>query len=85
ISIGAQVGNPCGHSFCGECGCLWLKKNHRNGCPICRSAFARSRPMIPNIALDNLVEKYIHALRLSGDKDWGPDGSKYKEWLSRKQ
>ena len=39
--------------------------------------------MIPNIALDNLVEQHIYALALAGDKDWEVNGNKYNEWHMR--
>lgn len=41
--------------------------------------------MIPNITIDNVVEKHIQALALSGDKYWEPGGLKAKEWHKRKQ
>ena len=41
--------------------------------------------MIPNIAMDNTVEKHIQALGASGDEDWVPGGIKYAEWNSRKE
>ena len=41
--------------------------------------------MIPNIAVDNVVEKHIQALILSGDQDWVPGGLKAEEWHKRKQ
>lgn len=41
--------------------------------------------MIPNIAVDNVVEKHIQALVLSGDQDWVPGGLKAEEWDKRKQ
>ena len=40
--------------------------------------------MIPNISVDNAVEKHIQALGASGDEDWVPGGSKYMEWNIRK-
>jgi hypothetical protein len=41
--------------------------------------------MIPNIAVDNIVEKHIQALILSGDRDWVSGGCKAEEWHKRKQ
>ena len=41
--------------------------------------------MIPNITIDNVVEKHIQALALSGDQDWEPGGFKAEEWYKRKQ
>ena len=42
-------------------------------------------PMIPNIAVDNAVEKHIQVLGDSGLEDWKPGGAKYMEWNSRKE
>lgn len=42
-------------------------------------------PMIPNIAMDNTVEKHIKALALSGTREWEPGGQKFREWEGRKQ
>ena len=41
--------------------------------------------MIPNITVDNVVEKHIQALALSGDQGWEPGGLKAEEWHKRKQ
>jgi hypothetical protein len=41
--------------------------------------------MIPNIVVDNIVEKHIQALALSGDQDWVPGGLKAEDWHKRKQ
>lgn len=41
--------------------------------------------MIPNIALDNLIEKYIQACASSGNQDWKPSGVRLEEWMSRKE
>jgi len=44
-----------------------------------------SVPMIPNIAIDNTVEKHVRALAISGGTEWEPEGRKYLEWVSRKK
>jgi hypothetical protein len=41
--------------------------------------------MIPNIAVDNIVEKHIQALALSGDRDWMAGGIKVEELYNQKQ
>ena len=41
--------------------------------------------MIPNIVVDNIVEKHIEALILSGDQDWVSGAFKAEEWDKRKQ
>jgi hypothetical protein len=58
-----------------------MKQN--KGCPCCRQALDKSVPMIPNIAIDNTVEKHINALAISGATEWEPDGRRYMEWISR--
>jgi len=79
----AHISNPCGHSFCGSCGREWHMKN--KSCPVCRTRLEKASPMIPNIAVDNVVEKHIQALILSGDQDWVSGGCKAEEWHKRKQ
>ncbi|KZT19393.1 hypothetical protein NEOLEDRAFT_1124221 [Neolentinus lepideus HHB14362 ss-1] len=82
----AHVGNPCGHSVCGECGWAWISKNRRHRtCAICREQLSGDTPMIPNYTLDSLVEKHINALGKSGDRDWLPGGAKFKDWHGRKE
>jgi len=54
-------------------------------CPVCRTRLDNASPMIPNITIDNVVEKHIRALTLSGDQDWEPGGLKVEEWNKRKQ
>ncbi|KAF9459444.1 hypothetical protein BDZ94DRAFT_1268195 [Collybia nuda] len=85
LFVAAHVGNPCGHSVCGDCGWLWSKKNKDGGCSVCRTKMSKELPMIPNIAIDNLVEKHVQALGSSGDKDWLPNGTKFTEWSFRKK
>ena len=41
--------------------------------------------MIPNIAVDNIVEKHTQALALTGDQAWMPGGYKAEELHKRKQ
>ena len=60
-----------------------MKKN--KGCPCCRQVLDSSVPMIPNIAIDNTVEKHVKALAISGATDWESEGRRYMEWSSRKK
>lgn len=41
--------------------------------------------MIPNIAMDNTVEKHVRALGFNGDEQWKPGGTKFVEWNARKE
>jgi len=54
-------------------------------CPVCRTRLEKASPMIPNIAVDNIVEKHLQALILSGDQDWVRGGFKAEEWYKRKK
>ncbi|KAH8100498.1 hypothetical protein BXZ70DRAFT_937497 [Cristinia sonorae] len=82
----AHLGNPCGHSFCGDCGNNWFQKNRQHPtCPFCRAALASTMPMFPNYAMDSLIDKHVHALAASGAEEWEPSGIKYKEWSTRKE
>jgi hypothetical protein len=54
-------------------------------CAVCRAKLTKAAPMIPNLAMDNTVEKHIQALQLTGNKEWQPRGSKMKEWNARKE
>ena len=65
------------------CHLIGLQKN--KSCPVCRTRLENVSPMIPNIVVDNIVEKHIQALALSGDQDWVPGGLKAEEWHKRKQ
>ncbi|KAI0935977.1 hypothetical protein AcV5_004242 [Taiwanofungus camphoratus] len=86
ILASAHLGNPCGHTICGDCGWSWISKNKRSPtCAICRTKLVTSTPMIPNIAMDNTVEKHINALAASGSADWQPSGVRHTEWSKRKE
>lgn len=41
--------------------------------------------MVPNIALDNTVQKHIDALGESGVAGWQEGGDKWLEWNHRKE
>lgn len=41
--------------------------------------------MIPNISLDNTIERHINALAASGDRDWLEGGEKMVEWNERRE
>ncbi|KAA1468540.1 hypothetical protein DENSPDRAFT_472968 [Dentipellis sp. KUC8613] len=81
----AHLGNPCGHTYCGDCGWQWIKKNPKAPtCAICRTNLSPQAPMIPNFSMDNTIERHLQALAASGDEDWREGGSKLVEWERRK-
>ncbi|KAF8272924.1 hypothetical protein EI94DRAFT_1717035, partial [Lactarius quietus] len=80
----AYLGNPCGHTFCGECGWGWNQKNGKPSCAICRADLSVDAPMIPNFAVDNVVETHVHALQIGGIGGWEKGGPKFAEWQERK-
>ncbi|KAH9947696.1 hypothetical protein B0H21DRAFT_821698 [Amylocystis lapponica] len=82
----SHLGNPCGHTTCGECGWNWISKHKRAPtCAICREKLMRDTPMIPNFAMDNTVERHIATLAVSGHTEWAVEGVKYKDWVQRKE
>src|ERR1700754_2519015 len=52
-------------------------------CPVCRAALYASKSIIPNFALDNLVQKHIAILTSKGIADWQPGAERRKEWQER--
>ncbi|KAF5312712.1 hypothetical protein D9619_003376 [Psilocybe cf. subviscida] len=87
LLVAAHSANPCGHSFCGECEWQWQSsiQNPKRSCPVCRQKLEKKTPMIPNIAIDNIVEKHVQALAMTNKQDWTPGGVKHEEWMKRKQ
>ncbi|KAL1738180.1 hypothetical protein HDZ31DRAFT_51385 [Schizophyllum fasciatum] len=83
--VAAHVTNPCGHSFCGECGHQWLKVNKKTICPNCRTAVHRRAPMIPNIALDHAISVYVSSLASNGNAEWASGGVKFAEFVGRQE
>ncbi|TRM60156.1 hypothetical protein BD626DRAFT_461461 [Schizophyllum amplum] len=85
LIVAAHVTNPCGHSFCGECGNQWLKVNKKTVCPNCRTAVHRKAPMIPNIALDHAISVYISSMSSNGDETWAIGGAKFADFTARQE
>ncbi|KAF9498052.1 hypothetical protein BDN71DRAFT_431502 [Pleurotus eryngii] len=87
IFASSHVGNPCGHSFCGECGWQWIERcgNNAPSCPVCRTVLPLDVPMLPNITVDNNVQKHIEALQTNGYDDWKPGGVRHADWHARKE
>ncbi|KAJ7655158.1 hypothetical protein DFH06DRAFT_1201742 [Mycena polygramma] len=76
----------CGHSFCGDCAWQWVVKNKKMGCPICRTPLT-SKPMVPNISMDKMVDMHIQMLSrgYTGDAGWQTAGPKLAEFLERQK
>ncbi|KAJ7293240.1 hypothetical protein C8J57DRAFT_20026 [Mycena rebaudengoi] len=79
IFVATHLLSPCGHSFCGDCGWQWVVKNRKPGCPVCRTPLP-SRPMVPNLGMDKVVESHIGLLRQNADADWGEGGKKLADF-----
>nr|XP_018259044.1 uncharacterized protein I303_08587 [Kwoniella dejecticola CBS 10117]OBR81202.1 hypothetical protein I303_08587 [Kwoniella dejecticola CBS 10117] len=59
-AIGAtQAIVPCGHSFCGPCSWKWIKSNDQPSCPSCRMKVSDLTPFIPNIMVDQIIERKL--------------------------
>ncbi|KAF7437112.1 hypothetical protein PC9H_003946 [Pleurotus ostreatus] len=41
--------------------------------------------MLPNITVDNNVQKHIEALQTNGYDDWKPGGVRHADWHARKE
>lgn len=77
--------------------CMWILRRRVRGaltiprqkrfpsCAICRGALSRDAPMVPNIALDSLVDKHVHALGAHGADDWRPGGAKFADLMARRE
>ncbi|WVQ75427.1 hypothetical protein IAR50_005052 [Cryptococcus sp. DSM 104548] len=70
---------PCGHSFCGPCIWQWINTQNaatRSGaqhtpptCPHCRSLIDLSRPIIPNILVDQIIDRKLQKLEDKPEKE----------------
>lgn len=77
LSVAAHLSNPCGHTLCGECAWQWVTKN-------VRTRLLRTT-IIPNIAVDNTVEKHIEILASNGGREWQSGGKSFVERTARKE
>ncbi|KAI0034954.1 hypothetical protein K488DRAFT_44421, partial [Vararia minispora EC-137] len=85
-SAAAHLGNPCGHTTCGECGLSWIQSCKKGPtCAVCRTSLSADTPLIPNFVADNTVAKHVAALGGSGAEGWAEGGEKLVEWSARKE
>lgn len=54
-------------------------------CAVCRAPVAKRNPMVPNITLDNTVQRHVDALGENGVAGWQKAGGKLVEWKQRKE
>jgi len=54
-------------------------------CALCRTALNRNAPIIPNIAVDNTVERHIEVLASNGGREWQSGGKSFVERTARKE
>ncbi|KAG2023834.1 hypothetical protein CC2G_001445 [Coprinopsis cinerea AmutBmut pab1-1] len=85
ILVASHVANPCGHSFCGPCGWHWIVTTGKKTCPACRTSLARTNKMLPNVSLDNAIERYLEIIGAVGHEEWSAGGQSYVEFTRRKE
>ncbi|WWC73226.1 uncharacterized protein I206_107192 [Kwoniella pini CBS 10737] len=59
---------PCGHSFCGPCSWKWIKSNDHPSCPSCRMKVSDTTPLIPNIMVDQIIDRKLANLPDGAEK-----------------
>ncbi|ORX39007.1 hypothetical protein BD324DRAFT_618198 [Kockovaella imperatae] len=67
---------PCGHSFCGACAWQWIKVNQNLTCPHCRVEVFEGTPIVPNIMVDQIIERKLRSL---------PEGEQKTELLAERK
>ncbi|WVO15276.1 hypothetical protein L204_102932 [Cryptococcus depauperatus] len=60
---------PCGHSFCGPCAWKWIESFSNPTCPHCRVKVATHRSIVPNIIVDQIIERKLQSLIDGVEKD----------------
>lgn len=59
---------PCGHSFCGPCAWEWIKTHRNSTCPHCRVQVHETVGLVPNILLDQIIDRKLNALHEGKEK-----------------
>ncbi|OWT38937.1 hypothetical protein J008_03871 [Cryptococcus neoformans] len=58
------------HSFCGPCAWKWIKTNNsRATCPHCRIEISMTDPIVPNIVVDQIVDRKLQKLAHGLEKE----------------
>ncbi|KAH7883829.1 hypothetical protein F5I97DRAFT_1599118 [Phlebopus sp. FC_14] len=84
ILVAAHMASPCGHTYCGECGYVWLSRNkYSPTCAVCRANLTAATPLLPNFVVDSIVRQHVQALARSGRPDWQQNGYRLIEWNRR--
>jgi len=60
---------PCGHTFCGSCAWQWIRKGKNNTCPHCRVEVIDATPLVPNIVVDQIIERKLKLLPKGEHRD----------------
>ncbi|OCF31367.1 hypothetical protein I316_06972 [Kwoniella heveanensis BCC8398] len=53
---------PCGHSFCGPCCWKWINANEQPSCPSCRVDVSEANNFVPNILIDQIIDRKLGGL-----------------------
>ncbi|WVF65688.1 hypothetical protein IAT40_000419 [Kwoniella sp. CBS 6097] len=53
---------PCGHSFCGPCCWKWINTSDPPNCPSCRVDVSEANKFVPNILIDQIIERKLASL-----------------------
>ncbi|KAI6045062.1 hypothetical protein EDC04DRAFT_190152 [Pisolithus marmoratus] len=84
IFVAPFMCNPCGHTTCGDCGYGWISRNRYSPtCAVCRSELIKSKPLLPNYVVDNIVKHHVSALAESGRAEWQERGYRFIDWKKR--
>lgn len=84
LFVSPHVGSTCGHSYCGQCGWDWIVKTMpAPTCPCCRTPLNTPVPMVPNFAMESILQKHVAMLAENGVEGWEEGGDLRREWSMR--